>query len=108
MSDLKLLFTLTVFILYLLLHSKCSAKDFVGFQVFPANLRMMQGVPQQQEVHQPEVSLIKCCLICAGDDTCTSINYNDAMKICEKNMLKMKSREYLIQQETGWKLYEKV
>ena len=108
MSNLKLKFTLIVFILYLLINVKCLANDFVGFQAFPANLRMMQGIPQKQDVHQPEVSLIKCGLICAEDDTCTSINYNDVRMICEKNMLKMKSREYRIQQETGWKLYEKV
>jgi hypothetical protein len=62
----------------------------------------------QGEMYSSEIDINTCCLVCANNDTCTSVNYNKGSKTCEINTLKMKSREYRIQPDQGWTLYEKV
>ncbi|XP_060579599.1 uncharacterized protein LOC132736472 [Ruditapes philippinarum] len=96
-----LLFKHIIFALYIL-RAKCVSDNF-DFRAFPADLRMVQGVP-----FPLKVGVSQCCLVCASDDTCTSVNFNKVSQVCEINTLKMKSREYHMQSETGWKLYEKL
>jgi hypothetical protein len=97
--------TLYVYIVFglCILHAKCAAADFVGFRAFPIELRMTQGI-----AFLLKTDINQCCRVCANNDTCTSVNYNDVSQICEINTLKMKSLEYRVQLSSGWKLYEKV
>ncbi|XP_045184253.2 uncharacterized protein LOC123542448 [Mercenaria mercenaria] len=74
------------------------------FRALP-DVRMIQGVPLQSNLRLTES---RCCLICAKDENCTSVNYNDVTSVCEINSIKMMSQEFRLQQATGWKVFEKL
>ena len=58
-----------------LIYAKCLADDLFRFQALKTDFQRSQGA-----ISQLEVSLIKCGLVCAYTDECSSINYNNVTK----------------------------
>ena len=86
-----------------LIYAKCLADDLFRFQVLNTDFQRSLGA-----IHHHGVNLIKCGLVCSCNYECSSINYNNVTKVCEINMQKMKSQEYRIHKDAGFKFYDKV